>query len=624
MAAVRLILLQLLLIIFFSTQSNSQSDIQALLKLKKSFSPGALKSWDPSSSPCAKQWVGVVCFDGIVTGLHLSDVGLSGTIDIEALQEIRGLRTISFVKNTFSGPIPEFNKLGKLKSLLLSSNQFSSEIPRNYFANMASLKKVWLDKNKFTGKIPDSLMQLPHLMELHIEGNEFSGPIPPLKYPKLIRSIDLSHNNLEGEIPESFSSINASSFVGNKGLCGKPLETDCSAMPEKPLATGVSESQSNVSNSKLLILAAIAAIVVVFLVVSFLNARRRDDDFSILEKDNHNDVVEVHVPESTIRRPRESSRKGDSRKGDSNRRGSAHGKGGMGDLLMVNDERGTFGLPDLMKAAAEVLGNGGLGSAYKAVMANGLSVVVKRMREMNRLSREAFDTEMRRLGSLRHPNVLTPLAYHYKKEEKLVVSEYMPKSSLLYVLHGDRGICHAELNWPTRLKIVKGIARGMGFLHSEFASYDLPHGNLKSSNVLLGDDFEPQLNDYAFDPLTNPNHAVQAMFAYKSPEYVQYQQVSRKSDIYCFGIIILELLTGKFPSQYLSNSKGGTDVVQWVLSAIHAQNEIELIDPEIANNTNSLGQMVNLLQIGAACIESNPTQRLDMREAIRRIEEIQV
>ena len=162
----------------------------------------------------------------------------------------------------------------------------------------------------------------------------------------------------------------------------------------------------------------------------------------------------------------------------------------------------------------------------------------------------------------------------------------------------------------------------MGFLHSEYSSYDLPHGNLKSSNVLLSENYEPLIIDYALDPLTNPNHSAQVMFAYKSPEYIQHQQISPKSDVYCLGIIILEVITGKFPSQYLANGKGGTDVVQWVLQASSEQREQELIDPEIANNTNSIDQMVRLLQIGAACIESSPVQRLDMREAIRRIEQI--
>ena len=165
----------------------------------------------------------------------------------------------------------------------------------------------------------------------------------------------------------------------------------------------------------------------------------------------------------------------------------------------------------------------------------------------------------------------------------------------------------------------------MGFLHSTFASYELPHGNLKSSNILLDQNFEPLLSDYAFYPLINNTQVVQAMFAYKSPEAILYQQVTPKSDVYCLGIIILEIITGKFPSQYLSNQKGGTDVVQWVQSAVSEKRERELIDPEIARSTmSSLEAMEELLHIGADCTESNLDERINMKEAIRRIEEIQV
>jgi len=184
---------------------------------------------------------------------------------------------------------------------------------------------------------------------------------------------------------------------------------------------------------------------------------------------------------------------------------------------------------------------------------------------------------------------------------------------------------HAELTWPNRLKIAKGIARGLSFLYTEFSTYDLPHGNLKSSNVILTDDYEPLLSDYAFQPLINPNIAVQSMFAYKTPDYIQNQKLSQKADVYCLGIIILELITGKFPSQYHSNGKGGTDVVQWVLTAISERREAELIDPELKNNASkSTSNMLQLLLIGAACTESNPEQRLHMKEAIRRIEEVKL
>jgi serine/threonine protein kinase len=190
---------------------------------------------------------------------------------------------------------------------------------------------------------------------------------------------------------------------------------------------------------------------------------------------------------------------------------------------------------------------------------------------------------------------------------------------------GDRGTSHGDLTWPIRLKIAKGIARGLSFLYTEFSTYDLPHGNLKSSNVLLTNEYEPLLSDYAFQPLINPSIAVQSMFAYKTPDYIQNQKLSQKADVYCLGIIILEIITGKFPSQYHSNGKGGTDVVQWVLTAISERREAELIDPELLDNaSNSVNNMLQLLLIGAACTENNPEQRVHMKESIRRIEEVQL
>ncbi|KAI4344629.1 hypothetical protein L6164_011833 [Bauhinia variegata] len=607
MAAVRFLLLPFfLLLLSLSPSSLSQQENEALLKLKQSFNnPASLSSWVPNSSPCVDKWAGIICLNNIITGLHLTNFGLSGKIDIQALLEIRGLRTLSLVNNSFSGPMPEFNKLGALKTLLLTGNQFSGPIAADFFSTLDSLKKIWISSNKFSGNLPATLTELEFLIELHVENNEFSGPIPDMK--QNLKSVDFSNNKFEGQIPEGMAKY-GNSFAGNEGLCGKPLAKACN------------QPQTEMKENNWMMKAIVALTVFIALAALFLliKPKRQDDDFVVLEKERkNNEVVQVHVPGSNHTKRSESGRKG----GDS-KRGS---RNGMGDLVMVNDGKGVFGLPDLMKSAAEVLGNGGMGSAYKAAMANDLSVVVKRVREMNKLNRDAFDAEIRKFGRIKHANILTPLAYLYRREEKLVVSEYVPKGSLLYVLHGDRGASHADLNWPTRLKIVQGIARGLAFLHSEFDSYDLPHGNLKSSNVLLGNDYQPLLNDYAFQPLMNPNTAVQAMFAFKTPDYTQYQQVSHKTDVYCFGIIILEMITGKFPSQYHSNGKGGTDVVEWVFSAISERRDAEVIDPEIASNAgSSLNQMLQLLQIGAACTESNPEQRIDLREAIRRLGEVQV
>ena len=289
MAAVRFLpFLSLLITLSLPTLCFSQSDADALIKLKKSLTQGDLNSWVPGSSPCLKKWVGVMCSGETIIGLHLTGLRLSGLVDVQALLQLRGLRTISLVRNSFTGPIPEFNKLGALRALYLSQNQFSGEIPNDYFTSMGSLKKVWLNENKFTGKIPESLMQLPHLVELHLEANQFSGTIPQLKYPTVLTSLNLTRNNLEGEIPESFSKFNASTFEENVGLCGKPLGIDCDRVHQS--GSGGSNpsgrNQGSNSNDKVVISITTLIVILFFVIVSIISARRRrDDDFSILSRD---------------------------------------------------------------------------------------------------------------------------------------------------------------------------------------------------------------------------------------------------------------------------------------------------------------------------------------------------
>ncbi|CAE6112788.1 unnamed protein product [Arabidopsis arenosa] len=642
----------LILLFCFSISPSLQhvSESEPLVRFKSSvnITKGDLNSWRLGTDPCSGKWFGIYCQKGLtVSGIHVTQLGLSGTITVDDLKDLPNLKTIRLDNNLLSGPLPHFFKLRGLKSLMLSNNSFSGEIRDDFFKDMSKLKRLFLDNNKFQGNIPSSITQLPQLEELHLQVNNFTGDIPPeIGNIKNLKVLDLSSNQLEGTVPESIADRKnlVANLTENEYLCGALVDVECENVNltegegQTPKAPSSVPQTSNTAAVHA-ILVSISLLLMFFIIVGIIKKRnkKKNPDFRMLDNQRDNDAVEVRIPESsstTAKRSTDSSRKrgghadgGSTKKGLSNNIGKGGNGGGalgggMGDIIMVNTEKGSFGLPDLMKAAAEVLGNGSLGSAYKAVMTTGLSVVVKRIRDMNQLAREPFDVEMRRFGKLRHPNILTPLAYHYRREEKLVVSEYMPKSSLLYVLHGDRGIYHSELTWATRLKIIQGVAHGMKFLHEEFASYDLPHGNLKSSNVLLSETYEPLISDYAFLPLLQPSNASQALFAFKAPEFAQTQQVSHKSDVYCLGIIILEILTGKFPSQYLNHGKGGTDIVQWVQSSVAEQKEEELIDPEIVNNTESMRQMVELLRVGAACIASNPDERLDMRETVRRIEQV--
>ncbi|KAK4413739.1 Pollen receptor-like kinase [Sesamum alatum] len=604
-------------LLIFPTITSSVSESEALLKLKGGFTNATvLDSWRPGTEPCAKvkPWVGVICDKTVVSALRLGHLGLSGKIDVDALLSLPGLRSLGFMSNAFSGPIPEFHRMGTLKALFLSKNQFSGEIPSDYFTQLMGLRKVWLSGNRFSGPIPSSLGKLSYLMELHLEDNQFSGPVPSLVQQSLF-NLDLSNNNLEGQIPAGMMKFPAHAFKGNPELCGWILRKPCNTSAQLANITAA-ENKDPPPNIFIWVLVA-STVVFLLMAAGIYVLKQRQDRFHLVIEESPS-ISASSVKKKDFEGGRDGL--GSSHRIGSSRKGSSRFARGVGDIVMLNYEKGEFGLADLMKAAAEVLGNGALGSSYKAVMASGLTVVVKRIKEVPKMGRDHFDAEMRRLACLNHENVLPPLAYHYRKDEKLFVYEYQATGSLLFLLHGDRGTAHEQLNWPVRLKIIQGIARGLDYLHAELSLLDLPHGDLKSSNVLLTPEYEPLLTDYGFCALVSSSHAAQAMAAYKSPEAVLDHYISPKCDVFCLGVIILEILTGKFPYQSLSNGEGGTDLVQWVRSAVSEGKEADLFDPDITSTKAIIHQMEQLLHIGIACTQTNPDHRLDLAEAISRIE----
>ncbi|PPE01050.1 hypothetical protein GOBAR_DD01901 [Gossypium barbadense] len=179
------------------------------------------------------------------------------------------------------------------------------------------------------------------------------------------------------------------------------------------------------------------------------------------------------------------------------------------------------------------------------------------------------------------------------------------------------------LDWPTRLKIIKGVAKGLAYLYNELSNLTLPHGHLKSSNVLLNHTFDPLLSDYALLPVMNKEHAQQFMVAYKSPEFSQYDRTTRKTDVWSLGILILEMLTGKFPANYLRQGKGGNaDLATWVNSVVREEWTGEVFDKDMKGTKNGEGEMLKLLKIGMCCCEWDIEKRWELREALERIEEL--
>ncbi|RLN12791.1 pollen receptor-like kinase 3 [Panicum miliaceum] len=585
---------------------NDMPVADALVKLKKSFTnSSSLSSWlitdkDGDKHPCAPgshEWHGVVCSGGKVLGLRLNDLELGGTIDVDALASFPRLRSVSFAGNNFSGPLPAFHQLKALKSMYLSNNQFSGPLPEGFFANLSHLKKLWLDGNQLNGSIPASVAQATSLLELHLDRNDFTGELPPAPPPAL-KSFNVSENDLEGVVPEPFRRFDASMFAGNEYLCFVPTNVK-SCKREQAVAADSSHRRV------VMVLATLLVVAVAVVVMCACSSQPSSRDMEGLEEK----PPAYMVKQASTQQPQKRStswlgRRAGSSLGFGHRRTASAAKvddlssRSAGDLVMVNSSKGSFGLADLMKAAAEVIGSGGLGSAYKAVMANGVAVVVKRSRDMNRATKDAFQAEMKRLGVVRHANLLPPLAYHYRSDEKLLVYEYIPKGSLLYVLHGDRGMDYAALDWPMRLKVAAGVARGMACLHTELAAHEVPHGNLKSANVLLAPDFEPLLVGFGYSGFINHMQSPHSVFARRAPECVAGHP-------------------------YLQNAKGGTDLVMWATSAMADGFESDLFDPAImAAWKFALLDMKRLMKVAVDCVEADPEKRPDMKEVAARVEEV--
>ena len=201
------------------------SEAEILLKFKQSLAnTGALNNWNTSTLPCKgdkRIWAGVLCSEDRVWGLQLENMSLSGGIDIDTLLKLPQLRTLSFMNNSFSGPLPPINKLGWLKSLFLSYNNFSGEIGDDAFKGMMSLKKVYMGHNSFSGRVPQSLADLPKLLEVSLENNQFVGHVPNFKSRNL-KLLNLSSNFVDGPLPPSLRQMNSSSFFGEFSLSYLP------------------------------------------------------------------------------------------------------------------------------------------------------------------------------------------------------------------------------------------------------------------------------------------------------------------------------------------------------------------------------------------------------------------
>ncbi|KAL1562279.1 non-specific serine/threonine protein kinase [Salvia divinorum] len=508
-----------------------------------------------------------------MTYLNLSSNNLRGPIPIE-LSRIGNLDTLDLSNNKISGDMP--SSLGDLEHLLklnLSNNSLTGYIPAE-FGNLRSIMEIDLSNNHLSGQIPEELSQLQNLFMLNLEYNNISGDVMSLANCLSLTVLNVSYNNLVGFIPtaKNFSRFPPESFVGNPGLCGYWLSSNCRA----------SRPTERVSISKAAILGiALGAMVILLMILIAACRPHRPKAFTVgpLDKPVH-----------------DSSPK----------------------LVILHMNMALHVYEDIMRMTENlsekyVIGYGASSTVYKCVLKNCRPVAVKKLYSHYPQCLKEFETELNTVGSIKHRNLVSLQGYSLSPSGYLLFYDYMENGSLWDVLHGTTK--KKKLEWNTRLRIALGAAQGLAYLHHDCSPWII-HRDVKSSNILLDKDYEAHLTDFgiAKSLCTSKTHTstfLMGTIGYIDPEYARTNRLTEKSDVYSYGIVLLELLTGWKAVDNESN------LHQLILGKAASNSVMETVDPEITETCSDLGDIKKVFQLALLCTKRQPSDRPTMHEVVR-------
>ncbi|GAB2298635.1 hypothetical protein Dimus_032705 [Dionaea muscipula] len=502
--------------------------------------------------------------------LELIDNSLTGEIS-KTIASASNLSLLEISNNRFSGQIPEeIGFLNTLVSFLGNENMFSGWIPGS-IVNLKELGQLDLHGNDLSGGIPSGMSSLKNLNDLNLANNKLSGQIPaglgnlsalnyldlssnqlsgqvPVELQNLkLNQLNLSHNRLSGSLPPLFAKeMYINSFLGNPGLCG-----DISGL--------CSGNRTHVRDGGYILSIFALAGVVLILGVGWFYWRYRN--FNMAKK--------------AIDRSK---------------------------WTLMSFHKLGFSEYEILDCLDEdnVIGSGASGKVYKAVLSNGEMVAVKRLwgpgnnkvvakdggdgSDVEKGGEVAahddgFEAEVDTLGKIRHKNIVRLWCCCSTRDCKLLVYEYMPNGSLGDLLHSSKA---RLLDWPMRYKIALDAAEGLSYLHHDCVP-PIVHRDVKSNNILLDGDFGAKVADFGVAKVvdasgkgTKSMSVIAGSCGYIAPEYAYTLRVNEKSDIYSFGVVILELVTGKRP---VDAEYGEKDLVKWVCTTLDQKEWIIYLIP---------------------------------------------
>lgn len=428
------------LFLAFLTVSSQEAGVQqALVQFMAKLSPGNLASdpdfgWNTNSNPCKDNWRGVTCDAAllVVRKIVLDKLNLTGVLDAASLCNVTSIRVLSLRNNNLSGGIQsEISNCLDLTHLYLAGNRFSGGLPLSV-PQLGNLKRLNISNNDLSGPLPD-LSRISGLLTFLAQNNQLTGGIPNFNFSNLFQ-FNVSNNNFSGPIPGDVNGrFGLDSFSGNKLLCGEPLPNLCPPPPPPPPPSPpppVDKKSKRPSKSDYLIFSGYGVLglaLVIILVAYMLFKRKKAPE----EEDTGGTTINKTIGNSSEFKTKAVGRYTSEYSMTS--RESAKNYSSL--VVFSTPSVDELKFDDLLKAPAELVGRGKYGSLFKVMLDGGVTMAVKRIKNVG-IPREDFKRQMRRIDGVKHPNVLPVIAYYCSQNEKLLVYEFQHNGSLFKHLHG--------------------------------------------------------------------------------------------------------------------------------------------------------------------------------------------